>query len=127
MNELTKEFERIIEDTSGGTHNSQDWWDMDLCGTETIIDGLCRRLERAALNAKPRLPRVSPEGLVEGEWYVVRKSERDKPDWDQIMEATEAPGWDGADLWFVDGDDYLMPKDCFAIWGPIPEYELEGV
>lgn len=91
-------------------------WDADWCILKAAGE----------LIAKPRLPRVSPENLVEGKWYVVRKSERDKPDWDQIMEATEAPGWDGADLWLVDGDDYLMPKDCFSIWGPIPEFELEG-
>ena len=71
MSELTKEFERIIEDTSGGLHNSQWWWDEDYADDGvTIIDGLCRRLESAAMKFLPTLPPVSPEDLVDGEWYA---------------------------------------------------------
>lgn len=73
MSDLTKEFERIIEDTSGGLHNSQWWWDEDFADDGvTIIDGLCSRLESAAMKFPPTLPRVSPEDLVEGEVYYAK-------------------------------------------------------
>lgn len=47
--DLKAEFERLIEDTSGGTHNSQWWWDQDSAGDGvTIIEDLCDRLYHAA-------------------------------------------------------------------------------
>lgn len=131
MSELRKEFERIIEDTSDGLHDSRWWWDEDFADNGvTIIDGLCERLEHAALASKPSLPRVSPEDLVEGKWYVVRESVRETPDWDEILKAGVAPKWKGGGLGFSIGyttespDDWIMPRDCHAVWGPI-NYELE--
>jgi hypothetical protein len=113
MSELTKEFERIIEDTSGGTHNSQDWWDMDLCGTETIIEGLCRRLESAALSAIPELPPVAPENLVEGEWYVFHVDGG----------CDDIRYFDGVLLWEASSDLPFDPTtadgELFTIYGPL--------
>lgn len=47
--ELKAEFERLIEDTSDGIHDSQWWWDEDYADDGvTIIKGLCNRLYQAA-------------------------------------------------------------------------------
>lgn len=122
MSELQVEFERIIEDTADGIHNSQEWWSKEYeTDGETIIEGLCRRLEQAALNSKPRLPRVSPEGLVEGKWYWCKRKA-----WTG-MGFTKNDSWGNkltgsVAIWIGDVD--FSPESFSAIWGPIPEFEL---
>lgn len=76
-------------------------------------------------SSDPTLPPVSPEDLVEGEWYVVRETPRETPDWDEILKAEVSPEYYGGGLGFSIGytsespDDWIMPKDCYAIYGPL--------
>lgn len=61
---------------------------------------------------KPRLPRVSPEGLVEWRWYVVPWGETET-----YMQFKN--GLLGA----LSSD--FDPSEFSAIWGPVPDHELE--
>ena len=73
--------------------------------------------------AKPRLPRVSPEGLVEGRWYLCKRKGwtgmgfAKNDSWGNKLTGSVA-------IWIGDVD--FSPESFSAIWGPIPEFELEG-
>lgn len=127
MSELQVEFERIIEDTADGIHNSQEWWSKEYeTDGETIIEGLCRRLEQAALNSKPRLPRVRPEDLVEGKWYKVLSGVKAE-DFGQCRKnefgrlAVYGTLFDRG----RDSTEYDLSYLTNRFFGPLPEYELE--
>lgn len=67
-----------------------------------------------------RLPRVSPENLVEGRWYVVRRGP------EPVIARAVSTKW----LFGIDEDGecvhlnkYNFEEDMF---GPLPEFELEG-
>lgn len=119
---LQEEFERIIEDTSGGTHNSQDWWDEDLCETETIIEGLCRRLEQEAMKHPIKLPRVSPEKLVEGEWYAGTSLLGDRV-YGPIR--FDGEGEDRITWWDAASVSYSVGHGQVDLFGPLPHFEIE--
>lgn len=72
--------------------------------------------------AKPRLPRVKPEDLVEGKWYWCKMRYWEgialakNDSWGNKLTGTTA-------IWIGDCDYSL---ELFsAIWGPLPDYELE--
>lgn len=73
------------------------------------------------LIATPRLPRVSPDDMVEGEWYVVKDGSGETHIARCLVDADEWPVLYAFDVCFEYG---LNIKDV-EIWGPI-SFELEG-
>lgn len=61
----------------------------------------------------PELPPVSPEDLVEGEWYVVNLHQFDGSPVQDVCYFT------GIELLKTGSDYEWLPKDVLAIYGPL--------
>lgn len=68
---------------------------------------------------RPKLPRVRPEDLEDGRFYYVTCKEM------PYVCPTVGHFKDG-DLWLCGWDVDEDPRSVDGIWGPIPEFELEG-
>lgn len=90
------------------------------------------------LIATPKLPRVSPDDLVEGEWYVVKYRPEHNGgetaialcDMETLVYDEVAEDWVECEpfpvFWIVGGEHHYKAQFFAAIWGPIPNFELEG-
>lgn len=74
---------------------------------------------------KPKLPRVRPEGLEEGKRYLVRIRD-DKTGEDFVL--TYCINENDTPMFWELGVTYCTFSEFgdLLIWGPIPEFELEG-
>lgn len=87
--------------------------------------------------ANPLLPRVSPEDLVEGKWYVVKHRPEynnggvtvAECDMDNTVYDEVAEDWVECEpfpiMWTIGGDHHFVPQFFEAIWGPLPGFGLD--
>lgn len=68
----------------------------------------------------PKLPRVSPENLVEGEWYVV-----DTSDLGTFFDERNIARFHDGYLYVCGSEIDEKARDFKAIWGPLPKFRLE--
>lgn len=126
--------------------SESSWCRCSGCGLETpFVDEHDEEEENSRdaatywnTRANPLLPRVSPEDLVEGKWYVVKH----KPGYNNggitiaecDMETMSLRYQDGVEavecepfpvFWIVGGEHHFVAQFFESIWGPLPSFGLD--
>lgn len=70
------------------------------------------------------LPRVRAEDLVEGEWYLVKSQENGVAEYAIYDKSAVNPRL--LFLWMAGYEEGFDAGELFAIYGPLPKFELEG-
>lgn len=109
-----QELKRIV-------HATQRRFESDLvcCGTLEDVRNLVNEV-RVLRNALLTLPLVSPDNLIDGEWYVVELD----PGHTSLGRRGVSRFPSGRHVIWAEGVDY-WPDNIVAIHGPLPKFKLE--
>jgi len=94
--------------------------DSEQIGRVMAAIGFFEKFGGSVSEERIKLPRVQPEDLIDGEWYEIREGGerlivRYSRSLGQFRGAYGDQPWDGEDA-----------KSVRPVFGPIPEFELEG-